>query len=581
MASPTSSFAVAVRPLALAVAGALLALAAVPGQAQVAPSAGDVLRETSRPVPTPPRNEPVLPKAEPVRPALQAASGFRMTLGGFRITGNSAIKETDLQILLTEFLGQQVGLAELQSAADAISRHYRDRGYFVARAYLPQQEIQGGIVEIAVLEGKVGQATAKIGGTARTQPAVAQRLLDASVKPGDTVHERPLERAALLVNDLPGMSASISLEPGAATGQTNVTLNAEEGALANVQIDADNHGNRFTGQNRLGGTLVLNSPLKLADQFSLRLMKSDGDLDLLRLTYQVPVGSSGLRMGASYSKVDFTVCCQIGLTPGGGSDNYSLFANYPLVRQRDLSVYLNAVIDRKDTVNKPGVGADRERNLDVLTLGGSVESRDSVGGGGFNYGNLALGFGRLGIRDAADAGADAAGPRAADSFRKIALQAARTQRLGERISLYAGLNGQWAGKNLDSAEKFTLGGASGVRAYPSGEASGDDGTIAQVELRADLPINGFNALWQGFLFYDHGQITVNHTQFVAGGLTPNNYSLKGWGLGLNITRAGLFQVRGMWATKIGDNPGRNLLTGADADGRSDRSRFWLQAVTLF
>ena len=34
---------------------------------------------------------------------------------------------------------------------------------------------------------------------------------------------------------------------------------------------------------------------------------------------------------------------------------------------------------------------------------------------------------------------------------------------------------QLSSKNLDSSEKFTLGGIGGVEAYPSGEASGDEG----------------------------------------------------------------------------------------------------------
>jgi hemolysin activation/secretion protein len=149
------------------------------------------------------------------------------------------------------------------------------------------------------------------------------------------------------------------------------------------------------------------------------------------------------------------------------------------------------------------------------------------------------------------------------------------------VSLYGGINSQSANKNLDSAEKFSLGGAQGVRGYPSGEGSGDEGMVAQLELRADLPLQTAGAMWQAFMFTDYGNVTVNRNNFVVGGLTPNSYSLKSWGLGLNVAKAGSFQVRTMWASKVGDNPGRNTITGNDADGKSARSRVWLQAVTQF
>ena len=576
MATSTTPQTFSLQPGVRALALALAAMAAPASWAQIVPNAGDVMRETSRPAATLPKAEPAMPKPAEVRPQLQTASGFSMTVGGFRITGNKSIAETDLQLVLIELLGKKADFAELQGAADNLSRYYRDRGYFVARAYLPQQEIKDGIIEIAVLEGQVGKATATVGGTARTNAAVVQGILDANVPVGSVVQERALERAALLANDLPGMAAGVSLDPGSDTGLTDVTLAATEGKLVTFGLDLDNYGNVYTGQVRLGATLNLNSPLGIGDQASLRLMKSDKKLGLARVSYSAPVGSQGGRIGVAASRVGFEVCCQVGLSPSGSSTKYSLFGLYPIVRQRDASVFFNAVADNKTTVNDSGVGAARVREINAVTLGTSVELRDQLGGGGFNFGNLSVSTGRLDIKDPADATTDAAG-----SFTKIGLQLTRTQRITDRVSLYGGVNAQSANKNLDSAEKFSLGGAQAVRGYPSGEAAGDTGYVAQVELRADLPITAGDSLWQAILFTDYGSITQNRNNYIVGGLTPNSYTLKSWGLGLNIARAGVFQVRTMWAAKMGDNPGRNAVTGNDADGKASRSRFWLQATTQF
>ena len=48
------------------------------------------------------------------------------------------------------------------------------------------------------------------------------------------------------------------------------------------------------------------------------------------------------------------------------------------------------------------------------------------------------------------------------------------------------MRGQLAFDNLDSSEKMELGGAYGVRAYPEGEAFGDEGYIATAEARLML-----------------------------------------------------------------------------------------------
>jgi hemolysin activation/secretion protein len=566
---------------AVAAACWLAGACVLPAQAQTTPGAGDVLRETTRPQPSVPRADPQLPRAQEVRPQLAQPNGFKMVVNGFRITGAKSLMETDLQLLLLDNLGKENTFEDLQKAADSISNYYRARGYFVARAYLPQQEIQGGIVEISVLEGTVGKAAPKMAGAGRTKPEVIQRILDANVPAGTVVQESSLERAALLANDLPNMAASISLDPGAQTGQTDVTLEATEGRLISGTVDVDNHGNRYTGQNRVGATVNLNSPLGLGDLFSVRVMKSNEDLEFGRVLYQVPVGGLGTRVGASFSRVNFEVCCQLGLNPAGRGTIASVYALHPIARSRDFSWYFNASYDDKQSINDPGVAAARVRNVDMLTLGTSLESRDVFGGGGINFANLSLGHGRLAIEDATDRTTDAAGARAAGSFTKLGLQLARTQRLGARFSIYGGINGQMANRNLDAAEKFSLGGAQGVRGYPSGEAAGDQGYVAQVELRADLPLDVGGTMWQAFLFADHGHINLNKNNFAAGGITANSYSLASWGLGLNVARTGLFQMRAMWAHKSGDNPGRNILNGSDADGKTGSSRLWFQAVTQF
>jgi hemolysin activation/secretion protein len=149
--------------------------------------------------------------------------------------------------------------------------------------------------------------------------------------------------------------------------------------------------------------------------------------------------------------------------------------------------------------------------------------------------------------------------------------------------VYANFTGQSAAKNLDSSEKFALGGM-GVRAYPQGEASGDAGALLNLEARYNIPGFEFGNL-QLVGFYDYGSIKLHKTTWAGWqpiGLPnfPNSYSLSGAGFGLNVYKENDFSVRSSVAWKVGSNPGRDAL-GRDSDSESKSLRFWLQLSKQF
>lgn len=125
----------------------LCAVLLVPAaSAQTRPDAGSILNEIERSLP------PLLPQRERPRPALSAPAGAVFHVAGFRISGAAPDSVGQLQPLLADFVGRDRSLADLNRAADAVTRYYRERGHFLSRAYVPAQKIEDGIVEIAVLE---------------------------------------------------------------------------------------------------------------------------------------------------------------------------------------------------------------------------------------------------------------------------------------------------------------------------------------------------------------------------------------------------------------------------------------------
>jgi len=99
------------------------------------------------------------------------------------------------------------------------------------------------------------------------------------------------------------------------------------------------------------------------------------------------------------------------------------------------------------------------------------------------------------------------------------------QALPANFTLYGRFSAQLTNKNLDSSEGFGLGGPSGVRAYPSGEGYGNEGMLAQLELR--YAVNMFAP----YVFVDGGNVRINHTPWAAGN---NHRSIGGDGFGVRI-----------------------------------------------
>jgi len=573
-------------------AGAIAAVLAGTALAQVRPDAGRVLEDSrSGGAPQAPRSDPRLDLREPVRPALTAPDAFRVRVKGFRVTRSTVFTEKELTALLAAYVDRVLSLADLEEAAAVISRFYRERGYFVARAYVPVQEIRDGIVEIAVLEGRLGSVQIFVppGSLDVTSPRIVRAILYARQPPGSVIQGAELERGLLLLSDTPGVSARATLVPGAEPGTSDLSIDVADTPIVSGSADADNFGSRFTGAARIGASGQWNSPAGTGDIGTARVQISTGSQNA-RLGYQFPVGYDGLRIGATYSLVRYKLCCDFEvLEANGDAADITATAQYPFVRSRNVNVYGTLSGAGKHFVNRTFAGTTSDKITRTLTLGAAVDGRDNTGGGGLNAFSIAVTRGKLDLSGAeSDLASDAAvdpitnvpiSAQANGGYSKLTYALSRLQRLGATTSFYVSLSGQSASKNLDSSEQFSLGGPTGVRAYPTGEAIGDQGMLATVEGRWQIAEN-----WQASIFEDRGKIRLHKNEWNSWqGLNTtitNTYFLAGAGLGLTYTTIGNFTVRIFYAKKIGANPGRNI-SGNDADNRNSRNRAWIQAIKFF
>jgi hemolysin activation/secretion protein len=431
----------------------------------------------------------------------------------------------------------------------------------VAHAYLPAQDIRDGRVEIAILEGRLGKVEVNdavgMAGLALT-PVTA-------LATGQPLRSDGLEGSLLSLADLPGVEVKSTLKPGESIGTSDLLVEVAPGKAVTGSLDVDNYGNRYSGANRFGGSVYINNPLKLGDQVNLRAQTSGDGLAYALAGYQLPVGSAGTRIGAAWSQMRYRLAEDFAsLDASGHASVGSIHVSHPFVRSRALNVYGTARYETKRLVDRVGITAvETDKTLDNWTLGINGNRTDTLGGGGTNSFALSYTTGNLEL-DTTSRDIDAITAQRVGRFGKTSLSLQRLQGLTDATSFYFSYAEQWADKNLDSAEKFTLGGAYGVRAYPQGEASGDEGHLLTAELRWQ-----WNEAWQFQGFYDEGRVTINRDPWTAG---DNALRRAGYGVGASYAGYG-FVLRTFAAWKAG--------TGPSSSDRDRSPRVWVQAARYF
>lgn len=545
--------------------GLALCLSSV-AQAQTVPDAGAAQQQIERGL-----ERPLLPKAQDLTRAQKetpaATEGPTLQVRKFIYRGNTLLDAKTLDAALAPFLQQPQGFAGLQAAAAAAAEAYRKAGWLV-QAILPPQDVTEGTVIIEITEARLGEVKIQEDGQPRVKPARVLAYFN-KLRPGEHLSVKTMDRALLLAGDLPGIGVSGTLEASKQQAHTDLSVTVTPEPLLSGQVGLDNSGSRAYGNNRATASLNLNSPLGIGDLLSTDLIHSQG-MDYARASYSVPVGSDGWRIGAWAAGMDAKVITSdfSALRLRSSYRGQGLQARYPLIRERMQNLYLDLGADNKNYDNKSIFGTTSHYEITTMSAGLSGNIFDASGTGSYTTGSLTLlnGHQRPLSRD----------PNAIvkDDFSIMRFYLSRQQVITDAWRVSATLSGQWADKNLDSSERFYLGGPYGVRAYPVSEAGGSSGAMLNLELQR-LFAHGFSAS----LFYDEGRITQNIDNKIIKA-RPNSYSLKGWGLGLGWTGPAGLQLKATWATRIGSNPNPTV-TGKDQDGSLDKDRFWLSASLPF
>jgi hemolysin activation/secretion protein len=540
------------------------------------PDAGSLLREIQRD--NIKREPPAQPfKSTPLKEAAPAPAApsdpTRFTVKAFRIVGATLVADVLLQAALAPWLNRPISFVDLQEASRALTEVYRAQGW-LARPQVPAQELTDGVVTLNVVEARLGQVRIDDGGLPlRADRRRLEKTLTARQPLDAPLNLEAIDRGVNLLNNQPGLRADAVLAPGAMPGQTDVVLKPQDQPVLSANVLLDNQGARSTGTTRASVNAAVRSPAGWGDELLVAAQTTGTGNDHFSLNYSLPVGFDGWRLAANASSLHYRLLGEFAAAQAEGSARtLGMQVRYPLRRSVSLSMGVESRTYRNDA--NSAVASDKHLTTANATLSG--DAADGFGRGGLTMWSTSLSAGKVDLSaNPAYEAADAAGPRSAGRYARFSWSVARLQNISEGHSLWLIVNGQSASTNLDSSEKFSLGGANGVRAYPGLEGSGDSGWLATVEWRY-TPQPGLQML----AFYDHGQTQVNRISYV-GAAALNDVTLKGAGLGLNWNPSASFGLRAQVARRIGANPLANMNTGRDSDGSYTLVRPWFGLSAQF
>ena len=554
-------------------AACLFLILASTAQAQTPPTGEDLLREAERAA-SRTRRPDLPPPAQPA-PSKPAAS-VAVVVKRFDVQGAKLLDAETVQAVLKPWVGQTSDLASLQRAADALVEAYRRSGY-LARAWLPEQEIRDGVVLIRVAEGRLSGLRIENRGAPRALPeARVREFMLARQREGEPLRTDDIQRAVTLLNEMPGMHAASVLEPGEKDGDSRIVVAVTDAPLVTGSALLDNTGARATGEARALVNLALNGPLARGEQWTLTTFASEGS-KYARAGLSLPAGNDGLRASVQASGLHYGYSLNT-VRYSGNANTVGGTLNYPVQRSAERNLNLQGSVERKSFKNLvAGIELSR-KHIDLMTLGFNLDSLDDWAGGGVWIVSGQLAAGRLDLSgNAGDLAGDqlAGGPARNGRFAKVSGTVTRMQRLNAQQTLTVAASAQIASKNLDSAEKFQVSGPYAVRAYSVSEPSVDTGLL----LAADWKYK-FSDAWGVTVFHDQALGWRDERVNVAT-LQPNRLHLSGSGVELNWNAPGAVQVRAGLAQRHGVNPTRNPVTLADADGKRRETRALLSLSKYF
>ncbi|MBI4843390.1 MAG: ShlB/FhaC/HecB family hemolysin secretion/activation protein [Nitrospirae bacterium] len=428
--------------------------------------------------------------------ALIPAAGFSaeaddsIHVKGFAIIGNKAMETDEILACLEGFGDKDYTLAELKEIANRVTELYQQEGYVLAKAYIPKQEIEDGVVTIAVVEGELGFIEVTDNKYYTTEYV---RNWFSHLK-RDAVREQDIERAILLANDTNALDVTTAFRRGSKPGTADLIVKVEDSYPLSLDLEYNNYGNPLISRDKIGFNLQTTVNPFTGSEINVRgIMGERFDKTFYgHIDYQAPIGYQGARWGVRYLYADYLVGGNLEILGiEGESQIIGGYLKYPFVRTKKQNFYATLGFDYKHMFETDMDVQKSNDDLSVAYLRLDYDSIDRFIGDNLpakNYVSLTYShgfnkvFGSIGENDpdSSNFGADG-------KFDKFNLDVVRVQKLWKDVIVLVKGSGQYSNHILTSGEKFSIGGGYSVRGEQLSKFIGEKGYQTSLEVSSSYP----------------------------------------------------------------------------------------------
>ena len=489
----------------------------------------------------------------------QSAPAVRFTLKDIRVEhAGIKVKDKDIAAITDKVVGREIDAAELNGAIGNVTRYIRSHGYPAATAYIPEQTAVDGKLLVKVEPGRFGEV--HLANESGLKTSAAERMLT-GLKAGDIIRTGQLEKALYNLRDLSGVEVFGILSPGRETGTSDLTVRVADKKKTSVVLYSENYGSESAGRYRYGVQGEVRNLSGVGDRLNLGALLSNKKQHNYNVSYETTVGRSASKLGIGFSRADYELGNAFkALGAEGVANTYSIYGRTPLCNTANRSLALTYGYDYRsirDELTEFDVSWKKHSHVVHLGLDGMEKGpKTSV-----QY-NMTLYTGTL-VPDSEMAETLGTLGRTKGRFTKGTADVTAVQGIGRQFDVLLKLSGQKSANNLDSSEHIYLGGARGVRAYPQGEASGDEGVLGTLELRYHTPVRGLVLS----TYFDAGHVRIEKE-------SGNGMTLKGWGVGLTYSKPDDWFARFDYARRIGSDEDMS-------NEAKSRQRMWFIAGKVF
>ncbi|MFC4253984.1 ShlB/FhaC/HecB family hemolysin secretion/activation protein [Croceibacterium xixiisoli] len=460
-------------------------------------------------------------------------AAVRFDILAFQVRGNTLLSPDAVERAVLPFMGPGRSEADVESARAALQQLYEDAGYVAVSVYIPEQSVDGGVLQLQVQPQAVGRLLVE----GDTKNADEVRALAPSVAPGVTPNIPAFQRDVVALNSKPNRRVTPELKAGEAPGTLDVVLNVEESSPFHASAELNNFSSAATSALRASAMLRYDDMWGRGDSLSLSAQTAperpdDGTVFSGNYLMRLGQGTQLLLYGV-YSDSDIAVVGGTSVIGRGKMGGFRLIRS--LGSGEGFYHSLTLGMDYKDFSEDVTLGSDRaSAPIKYAPLLASWRG-DWMGDGATSNLTLSSVFGIRGLGDGWER-FDAKRYMARQSFIALKLDAQTTRQLGSDIVFDTRLTGQWSPDPLISNEGFSLGGMSSVRGYFESEAIGDYGFAWQNELRSPdlgkLLGEDFVTELRFHVFADGGYAGIHHP--LESQIATRNSWLASAGLGGRI-----------------------------------------------